>query len=210
MTSNIIDPAIEKMIDQINKKGFKGKISPGLVLNLPKDVMEPLVVEGKTDKEIADIHDVSASSVFYLRKFYELPGAREVKKMLACVEVDWDMPIEVGPDEVLEIEVKLNNDGTLAEVESITGKIEKMVPDDTRHNVTELGEEVAMTINERRVKDGLEPIKEMNIMQTYEPPLLDIEGEADTITPLLQGIAKHLEKRGSQLVQVTVVVRRVG
>lgn len=192
MTSNIIDPAIEKMIDQINKKGFKGKISPGLVLNLPKDVMEPLVVEGKTDKEIADIHDVSASSVFYLRKFYELPGAREVKKMLACVD-----PKSAAPNDEIKTSIVTH------EIRGYGLQFDSVEP------VFGKKEEAPMTINEARVREGLAPLKEMTLMHTSNPPLLDIENQAIIITPLLQGIAKYLERLGKEKVQVVVTVRKV-
>ena len=196
---------------QLEAKGIKG-MSPAIALQIPKEDLEPLVTEGLSDYEICVDFDVSYQAIAKLRKLYDLPTKSEVKKMLACVE---DEPEEVfarvEPDEVLEIDVKLNFDGTLAEVESFTGKVEKKDEsyDDTRHNVTELGEEVAMTINERRVREGLAQLQEVNLIGVSEPPLLDIENEADTITPLLQGIAKYLERLGKEKVQVVVTVRKV-
>ena len=211
------DTPEEAMVrEQLEAKGIKG-MSPALALQIPKEDLAPLVTEGLSDYEICVDFDVSYQAIAKLRKLYDLPTKSEVKKMLACVEPEpEDTFVRVEPDEVLEIDVKLNHDGTLTEVESFTGKVAKKEPDDdTRYSVTELGEEVAKANPAilKQAHDSVCPADcKGNPMQeglTSNPPLLDIENEADTITPLLQGIAKYLERLGKEKVQVVVTVRKV-
>ena len=80
------DGLTNEILDRIIEKGLKGKLSPGIVLRVTKAELEPLVIEGKSDGEISGELDVSNASVFYLRKYYDLPGCKEARKMLACVE----------------------------------------------------------------------------------------------------------------------------
>ena len=89
---------------------------------------------------------------------------------------------------------------------------EEFPEDDQRYNITELGEEVVKANPALIHEYEGGPIAKVVYPQTeeiYDPPLLDIENQAATITPLLQGIAKYLERLGKEKVQVVVTVRKV-
>ena len=193
---------------EIDAKGIK-QISPSMVLAIPRVEMEPLVMEGLTDVEVGEALSISKVSVNGLRKFYDLPFYRDVKAMLSCVGDDGDgeKDAEGGetyivkqPDEVLEMNVTLKNDGTLTEMVASTVKVAKK---------NAVVEEVPMTINEARVREGLEPLKEMNLMQTSEPPLLNVKMMACMAAPLVNGIAKYLDRLDGVGVEVVVTVRVV-
>ena len=181
-------PEEAKIRKEIERKGLAGRLSPKMVLRFPITTVEPLIMQGLTDFYLSKELDISIVPTGALRKYYGLMSSIQANEMLACIKKE--------PDEVLEMNVTLENDGTTTELVDGTVKVAKK-------------EEVPMTINEARVREGLAPLKEMTLMQTSEPPLLDIENQATIITPLLQGIAKYLERLGKQNVQVTVMVRKV-
>lgn len=95
-------PEKAQIRDEIKAAGLAGKISPGLVLRVPKERLEPLVVAGKTDHEIAreigrEIGNISNAPICYLRKFYDLPNVKEAREMLESEPVPVMVESEPAP-----------------------------------------------------------------------------------------------------------------
>ena len=192
-------PEEAKIRKEFAEKGIKG-LSPAKVIDIPKAELEPMVLEGLSDIEIGGGYGVSGATIAKLRKFYGLPLKVDVKKMLTCITKEHD--------EVIEMEIKLMNDGTLTELVDATVEVVKKdanspIFDKMTEHIINSGQRIKPIVFGKK-----EPLQVM--IESTDPPLLDIENQAVIITPLLQGIAKYLERLGKEKVQVTVVVRRVG
>ena len=122
-----------------------------------------------------------------------------VKKMLTCITKEHD--------EVIEMEIKLMNDGTLTELVDATVEVVKKdanspIFDEMTEHIINSGQRIKPIVFGKK-----EPLQVM--IESTDSPLLDIENQAVIITPLLQGIAKYLERLGKEKVQVVVTVRKV-
>lgn len=80
-------PEEAKIRAEIEAKGVKG-LSPKMVLRVPKDELEPLVLQGMRDHEICKCFQVSHATINFLRKFYGLPTVPEALKILENAELD--------------------------------------------------------------------------------------------------------------------------
>lgn len=144
-----------------------------------KQVVE-ILKAGKRMKDVANETGIPYANVAYLKK----------TRVDACITKE--------PDEVLEMNVTLVDDGTTTEVKEATVGVVK------KETISPIFDE--MTEHIIGGKGIAEPV---GLLESTDQPLLDIENQAVIITPLLQGIARYLERLGKQNVQVTVVVRKV-
>ena len=208
-------PEEAKIRELIVERGLGGKLSPKMVLQIPRELLYPHIMDGKRDYEIGKVFGVSNGVINILRKYYDLPKVDEVKKMLECVEQE---PEPSGwRDETERLEPV--TDERVAKVNPVIfdemtehilskGKVEPVVVSKKEPlQVIIEDEEPHMTINEARVREGLTPLKEMNLMQTFELPLLDIKMLACMAAPLVNGVAKYLDRLDKEMVEVEVRVR---
>lgn len=114
--------------EQIKAAGLTGKISPAVVLKVPKEILEPLVREGKTNFQIArELGSVSHAPIGYLKKFYGLVNAPASK------EPEWvgirplkpeKEPVTKKPDETLNVSVTYKtNEENLIMPETVRGTV---------------------------------------------------------------------------------------
>lgn len=218
---------------EIIERGLKG-LSPGMVLKNPKTEIEPLVMDGLTDYEIGLKRGISSVSVCMLRKYHGLPNCLDVREMLACVQDEPDGPTieealtgepiedvetytateggEVEPPEPepqplqpVENQPSLKQDIINLVMETFAPLSDRLkrecgeILDEAKKAVTQV-EATVSAIAESAVE--LEP-------QEGELPLLSIEKPAQLAAPLVQGIAKYLDRMGDEMVEVIVTVRRV-
>lgn len=204
-------PEEAKIREEIKAKGLDGKISPKMVLKIPRSAIEPFIAEGQLDYEIADAFGVSIAPIAALRKFYDLPLASDVKKMLEHIKPEPE--VEVDGDDVLY-------NGTPI-IDTKTMKANTVIYDEMTEHIISSGQRVEPIVFGKKepltasceIKGyGLnaERIYPMQEEQTFDPPLLQIKTAGELAAPLVNGIAKYLDKLGIDVVEVEVRVRRIG
>ena len=169
-----------KIRAEIEAKGIKN-LSPKMVIRVPKNELEPLVIEGMRDYEICKCFQVSHGTINFLRRFYELPGVDEVRKMLACVE----------PEPSVE--------------EALIGADIEDVPTYTAMDI-EPEEKRKITVSE--VAKAFNVPEHM--LRELRPPLFFWKGEEPgrIAYGIVAGIARMLREMDGEVVEVSVVVRR--
>ena len=208
---------------QIEAKNIKG-LSPKMVLRIPKTELEPLVYEGLRDHEICKNFQVSHGVISWLRKYYGLPFISEVQEMLACItpepepeptieETLTGKTIEHGPTytatempDPQQLE-KCADEIAAEPTEPAAGPI-------PRQEIVDLVMDTFAPLSDRLKRECLDMMKlKTQEFQKQEGefalPLLDIKGPGEMAAPLVNGVAKHLDRLGDEVVEVIVTVRRV-